>query len=46
MDQKWISATPIPESILINTGDLLEFWSNGYFPATVILSTVDSIVEI
>lgn len=34
VDQKWISATPIPESILINTGDLLEFWSNGYFPAT------------
>ncbi|XP_037035049.1 UPF0676 protein C1494.01-like isoform X2 [Bradysia coprophila] len=34
VDQKWISATPIPGSILINTGDLLEFWSNGYFPAT------------
>ncbi|CAG7728927.1 unnamed protein product [Allacma fusca] len=33
-DDKWIAATPIPGSILVNTGDLLEFWSSGYFPAT------------
>lgn len=35
VDNEWVSATPIPGSILINTGDLLEFWSNGHFPATV-----------
>jgi 2OG-Fe(II) oxygenase superfamily len=34
-DQTWISATPIPNTILVNTGDLLEFWSGGHFPATV-----------
>ncbi|XP_037050744.1 UPF0676 protein C1494.01-like [Bradysia coprophila] len=34
VDREWISATPIPGSVLINTGDLLEYWSNGYFPAT------------
>ncbi|KAJ6621916.1 UPF0676 protein [Pseudolycoriella hygida] len=34
VDSKWVPATPIPGSILINTGDLLEFWSNGYYPAT------------
>jgi len=34
VDNKWISATPISGSVLINTGDLLELWSNGHFPAT------------
>lgn len=32
---KWVSADPIPGTILVNTGDLLEFWSGGKFPATV-----------
>jgi hypothetical protein len=32
---KWVPADPIPETILVNTGDLLEFWSGGLFPATV-----------
>ncbi|KAJ6644346.1 Proline hydroxylase buaE [Pseudolycoriella hygida] len=31
---KWIKATPIPGTILINTGDLLEIWSSGIYPAT------------
>ncbi|ODN05209.1 hypothetical protein Ocin01_01492 [Orchesella cincta] len=31
---KWVPANPIPGTILLNTGDLLEFWSGGKFPAT------------
>ncbi|KAJ6632676.1 Multiple inositol polyphosphate phosphatase 1 [Pseudolycoriella hygida] len=33
-DGSWLPATPIPGSILVNTGDLLERWTSGYFPAT------------
>ncbi|CAL8110990.1 unnamed protein product [Orchesella dallaii] len=32
---KWIPATPISNTILVNTGDLLQFWTNGYYPATL-----------
>lgn len=32
---KWIPATPIPNTILVNTGDLLQFWTNDYYPATL-----------
>ncbi len=32
----WINAEPIKDSILVNCGQLLEFWSAGVFPATVI----------
>jgi len=35
IDNSWIKATPIPGSILINVGDLLEIYSNGLFPATL-----------
>jgi len=31
---KWIPANPIDGAILVNTGDLLQQWSGGYFPAT------------
>ncbi|OXA63627.1 UPF0676 protein C1494.01 [Folsomia candida] len=31
---EWVSADPIPKTVLVNTGDLLEFWSGGVFPAT------------
>ncbi len=31
----WVKATPIPGTILVNTGDLLYFWSGGRYPATV-----------
>lgn len=31
---KWVDAVPIPGKLLLNTGDLLEFWSGGKFPAT------------
>lgn len=34
-DGDWIAADPIPNSILVNTGDLLEVWTNKYYPATV-----------
>lgn len=34
-DGDWIAADPIPNSILVNTGDLLEFWTNKYYRATV-----------
>jgi len=30
----WISAAPIPGTILVNIGDLLELWTGGAFPAT------------
>ncbi|XP_037036179.1 2-oxoglutarate-Fe(II) type oxidoreductase ppzD-like [Bradysia coprophila] len=33
-DGSWLPATPVPGSILVNTGDLLERWTSGYFPAT------------
>ena len=36
----WVEATPIPETILVNTGDLLYFWSGGRYPATVKLCTI------
>ncbi len=32
---KWIPGTPIPNTIMVNTGDLLQFWTNGFYPATV-----------
>ncbi|ODN05187.1 hypothetical protein Ocin01_01483 [Orchesella cincta] len=31
---EWVHAKPIPGSILVNTGDLTEFWTCGIFPAT------------
>lgn len=34
-DGDWIAADPIPNSILVNTGDLLEVWTNKFYPATV-----------
>jgi len=34
VNKDWIPAKPIPDTILINTGDLLELWSGGQFPAT------------
>lgn len=30
----WINAVPIPGTIVVNIGDLLERWSNGHFKAT------------
>jgi len=43
-DGSWLPATPISGSILVNTGDLLEKWTSGYFPATkhrVIIPTTE-----
>ncbi|KAG4077831.1 hypothetical protein HA402_013765 [Bradysia odoriphaga] len=34
-DGNWIAADPIPNSILVNTGDLLEVWTNKFYPATL-----------
>jgi len=34
MEGKWISATPIPETIVVNIGDLMSFWSGGRYKAT------------
>ena len=30
----WVKAKPIPNTIVINIGDLLEFWSSGRYRAT------------
>jgi len=30
----WVSADPIPGTILVNIGDLLEMWTGGRYPAT------------
>ncbi|XP_046448257.1 2-oxoglutarate-dependent dioxygenase htyE-like [Daphnia pulex] len=32
---KWIPATPIPGSILVNLGDLMQFWTSDRYTATV-----------
>ena len=34
LDGRWINATPIPGTIVINIGELLQFWSNGRYRAT------------
>ncbi|XP_023341639.1 UPF0676 protein C1494.01 isoform X2 [Eurytemora carolleeae] len=30
----WVDAVPIPQTILVNIGDLLEMWTAGEYPAT------------
>lgn len=32
---QWRFAPPLPEAIVINTGDLMERWTNGHFRSTV-----------
>ena len=34
LDGEWVSATPIPETIVVNIGDLMSFWSGGRYKAT------------
>ncbi|CAF2103357.1 unnamed protein product [Rotaria magnacalcarata] len=33
-DGEWIDAVPVPGTLVINIGDLIERWSNGHFKAT------------
>lgn len=35
VDGTWIPVQPIKDSIVVNTGELLEYWTGGYYPATV-----------
>lgn len=35
LDGIWVSADPVPGTILVNIGDLLEMWSGGVYPATM-----------
>ena len=35
VDGSWLRAKPLPGSILVNVGDLLEIFSDGLFPATL-----------
>jgi len=32
---QWVDVRPDPEAIIVNTGDLMERWTNGLFKATV-----------
>ena len=34
IDGTWISARPIPGTIVVNIGDLMHFWSGGRYRAT------------
>lgn len=33
-DGQWIDAPPLPGTLVMNIGDMLEAWTNGYFVAT------------
>ena len=35
--EKWIPATPIPGAILVNLGDLMQFWTSDRYVSTVYL---------
>ena len=37
---KWVAAVPIPGTILINVGDLMQFWTGDRYLATVIHSYI------
>ncbi|XP_046641102.1 UPF0676 protein C1494.01-like isoform X2 [Daphnia pulicaria] len=32
---EWIAATPIPGTVLVNVGDLMQFWTANRYPATI-----------
>ena len=32
---EWIQATPIPETILVNMGELMQIWTSDHYVATV-----------
>jgi isopenicillin N synthase-like dioxygenase len=34
-DGKWVDADPIEDAIIVNTGDLMEHWTNGRFKSTL-----------
>ena len=34
LNGEWVSATPIPNTIVVNIGDLMSFWSGGRYKAT------------
>lgn len=39
---QWIPAVPIPGTILVNVGDLMQFWTGDRYLATVIKRKVEN----
>ncbi|KAJ1551390.1 hypothetical protein HK096_000202, partial [Nowakowskiella sp. JEL0078] len=34
-DPVWVSVPPIPGTVVVNTGDLMEYWTSGFLKSTV-----------
>ena len=37
--KEWVAATPIAETVLVNLGDLMQFWTSNRYVATVKIDT-------
>jgi len=44
VDGSWIPVPPIKDSFVLNAGIMLEMWSGGTFPATVIATMITTLI--